>query len=108
SRIESGQALPRFAGANLHNIVGRVLTQLKDRAERAGVALTNDVPPSLRLECDPGQIEQVVYNLVGNGVQYTPPGGSVKVAGWRDADTIVIRVTDTGIGIPSSDLPRIF
>jgi len=108
SRIESGRASPRFTGANLHNIVGRVLTQLKDQAERSGVALTNDVPPELRLECDPGQIEQVVYNLVSNGLQYTPAGGSVTVSGRLDGGIVLLRVTDTGIGIPPADLPRIF
>lgn len=108
SRIESGRASPHFTGANLHNIAGRVLTQLKDQAERSGVALTNDVPPDLRLECDPGQIEQVVYNLVSNGLQYTPTGGSVTVSARLDDDIVVLRVTDTGIGIPQTDLPRIF
>lgn len=108
SRIESGQAAPQYEGANLHNIVGRVLTQLRDQAERSGVTLTNDVPPDLRLECDPGQIEQVIYNLVSNGIQYTPAGGSVTVSGWADEESVFMRVTDTGIGIPAADLPRVF
>lgn len=108
SRIESGQASPQFVGANLHNIVGRVLTQLKGQADQARVKLSNEVPPELRLECDPVQIEQVVYNLVSNGIQYTPAGGSVTVSGWAEADKVALRVTDTGIGIPPADLPRIF
>lgn len=108
SRIESGRAAPQFTGANLHNIVGRVLTQLKGQADRAGVTLTNEVPPDLRLECDPGQIEQVVYNLVSNGIQYTPAGGRVTVSGWTEGDKAALQVTDTGIGIPRADLPRIF
>lgn len=108
SRIESGRAAPRFEGVNLHNVVGRVLTQLRDQSEGAGVALHNTVPADLRLECDPGQIEQVVYNLVSNGIQYTPVGGEVVVAGWAKGDFVYLRVTDTGIGIPAADLPRIF
>lgn len=108
SRIESGRASPQFTAANLHNIAGRVLTQLRGQAERAGVNLSNDVPPDLRLECDPGQIEQVVYNLVSNGVQYTPAGGSVTVSAWVEGAKVMLRVTDTGVGIPRADLPRIF
>lgn len=108
SRIESGRAAPQFEGANLHNIVGRVLAQLQDQGERAGVEVMNHVPPDLRLECDPGQVEQVVYNLVSNGIQYTPAGGHVSVSGWADGDSVFLKVTDTGIGIPTADLPRVF
>lgn len=108
SRIESGRAAPQFEGVNLHNVVGRVLTQLRGQAERAGVALSNLVPPELRLECDPGQIEQVVYNLVINGIQYTPAGGKVVVTGRANGASVSFSVTDTGIGIPPADLPRVF
>lgn len=108
SRIESGRAMPHFEGCNLHNLVGRVLTQLRNEAERAGVALSNSVPPELRLECDPGQIEQVVYNLVINGIHYTPRGGHVDVSGSADGGTVSFTVSDTGTGIPAADLPHIF
>lgn len=108
SRIEFGRAAPQFEGVNLHNVVGRVLTQLRDQAERAGVSLSNFVPPDLRLECDPGQIEQVVYNLVINGIQYTPAGGKVVVSGRANGTTVSFTVADTGIGIPPADLPRVF
>lgn len=108
SRIESGRALPQFQWSNLHNIIGRVLTQLRNEAERARVTLSNTVPPELRLECDPGQIEQVVYNLVINGIHYTPPGGRVTVDGFARGDTVSLTVSDTGLGIPAADLPHIF
>lgn len=108
SRIESGRAAPVFEGVNLHNVVGRVLTQLRDQATRAGVTLVNRVPAELRLECDAGQVEQVVYNLVINGLQYTPRGGEVTVAGLARGDVVSFTVTDTGVGIPAADLPRVF
>jgi two-component system, OmpR family, sensor histidine kinase SenX3 len=47
-------------------------------------------------------------NLVNNAVNYTPPGGRVEVTGGFEGSEIVIRVSDTGIGIPESKLPRIF
>src|SRR5690606_41746588 len=78
------------------------------QAERAGVSLSNFVPPDLRLECDPGQIEQVVYNLVINGIQYTPAGGKVVVSGRANGTTVSFNVADTGIDIPPADLPRVF
>ncbi len=75
SRIESGRAAPRFEGVNLHNIVGRVLDPAAGPKRSGPAYADNNVPADLRLECDPGQIEQVVYNLVSNGIQYTPAGG---------------------------------
>jgi signal transduction histidine kinase len=47
-------------------------------------------------------------NLVDNAVKYTPPGGRVEVTGGSEGAEIVIRVSDTGIGIPEAKLPRIF
>jgi signal transduction histidine kinase len=47
-------------------------------------------------------------NLVDNAVKYTPPGGRVEVTGGFEASEIVVRVSDTGIGIPASKVPRIF
>lgn len=108
SRVESGQAPPRFEWTNLHNLVGRVLTQLRDQAAQAQVQLINEVPLDLRAQCDPGQIEQVLYNLITNGVQYTAQGGRVVVAGKHGNATVTLEVRDTGIGIPAADLPRIF
>lgn len=108
SRVESGQAPPRLEWANLHNLVGRVLTQLRDQAAQAQVELLNQVPLDLRAQIDPGQIEQVVYNLVTNGIQYTPPGGRVIVSGRVGDGSAILEVGDTGVGIPAPDLPRIF
>src|SRR5690606_15746548 len=107
SRIESGQAAPRFEWTNLHNLVGRVLTQLRDQAAQAQVQLINEVPLDLRAQCDPGQIEQVVYNLAINGIQYTPAGGRVAVSGQGARGTVIRGVQETGTGIAAAGLPRV-
>ena len=57
---------------------------------------------------DPGRLEQVFVNLVDNAVKYTPAGGSVTLSAQTDGDRVTVAVKDTGIGIPSRDLPRIF
>ena len=60
--------------------------------------------------CDPKLIEQALINLLDNAVKYTPAGGKVRV-GTRpveDTDRLAIYVEDTGVGIPSEDLGRIF
>ena len=65
-------------------------------------------PPELVLWADEEAVEQILDNLLDNAVKYTPEGGRVTV-GWReDGGQICMEVTDTGIGIPEADLPRIF
>ena len=50
----------------------------------------------------------MVRNLIDNAVRYTGDGGSVTVSVWKDGGRVVVRVADTGIGIPQRELPRIF
>ena len=57
---------------------------------------------------DETQLTSMFTNLVDNAVKYTPPGGRVEVVGGSDGPEVVIRVSDTGIGIPEGKLPRIF
>jgi len=68
-----------------------------------------DVPPSLPAAwADPGRITQVLLNLLGNALQYTPPGGQVNVRAWHEDQMLRIAVQDTGIGLDSAHLPHIF
>ena len=65
-----------------------------------------DVP--LRIRHDPQRIGQVVNNLVGNAIKFTPPGGRIDVSVAANGDGARIDVADTGAGIDPSELPRIF
>lgn len=64
-----------------------------------------DVPS---IEADYGRIEQVVFNLLSNAIKYTPDGGKISVYIGKTKNEVYMKVIDTGIGIPESDLPRIF
>ena len=57
---------------------------------------------------DPGRLEQVFLNLVDNAIKYTPAEGLVTLSAQVEGDQVRIEVRDTGTGIPSRDLPRIF
>jgi PAS domain S-box-containing protein len=65
-------------------------------------------PQPLRMVADPSRLRQAVSNLLINAIKYTPPGGHVWLKATQEADEIVIRVQDTGIGIAPDVLPRIF
>ena len=70
---------------------------------------TADFPPSFpSVQADPARIEQLLSNLIGNAIKYSPNGGSVRVSGRVTPDAVEITVSDEGIGIPVEEQPRIF
>jgi signal transduction histidine kinase len=64
-----------------------------------------DMPPIVG---SPEEIEELVGNLVSNAVKYTPAGGRVAACARLNGECAILRVSDTGIGIPAEDLPRLF
>ena len=78
-------------------------------AKDAGVSVETSVPSGLgTVDADPVRLREVLTNLVGNAIRYTPPGGSVRVGVSREADSVVVTVTDTGAGISADALGHIF
>ncbi|SDG52655.1 response regulator [Pelagibacterium luteolum] len=72
------------------------------------VTLDVDIPESLPyVMADPVRFEQILYNLLGNAIKYTDQG-SIAITAWRAGDVVAVAVTDTGVGIPSDSLERIF
>jgi two-component system phosphate regulon sensor histidine kinase PhoR len=85
-----------------------VLQLFRAEAEAAGVALEGDLPTAaVAMRSDPDRIEQILVNLVQNGVRYTPQGGRVVVSLEQADDGATYRVSDTGVGISPTDLPRV-
>ncbi|TMC63970.1 MAG: HAMP domain-containing histidine kinase [Chloroflexi bacterium] len=94
---------------DLRAAVESAVEQARPAARRRGIELTLSAPDRpLRIRHDPQRIGQVVTNLVGNALKFTPSGGSVEVAVRPKLEGAEIEVTDTGVGIDASELPRIF
>ena len=109
SRIESGRLTIDKVPLSLSSLIEDVVTNLKGMAEEKGVTLEAALLPSLPLvEADNQRLEQVITNLVHNGIKFTPPPGRVTVAAEAINGEVVIRVTDTGPGISPEALPRLF
>lgn len=97
---------PRRTELDLDAVVTRVIEQLPPPTHPA-VALHLDVAPGLRVDADPQLLQQLINILLRNALAYTKEG-SITLRAERHDDTVELTVTDTGIGIPAADLPRIF
>ena len=99
---------PRVEGVDAAAILRDAVALLATEAERRGVrlAVRPGGPPSF--PADPAELHQVVLNLLTNALAFTPRGGSVEAEAAAEAGEAVIRVRDTGPGIPAASLPRLF
>lgn len=108
SRIESGQVPIRLAKVFVSDIASEPLERLRPQAERKGLTLEVDLPPEdILVLADLERTRQVVTNIVHNAIKFTP-GGKVTLSVAHSGNEVVFSVADTGVGIPSHDLPRIF
>jgi signal transduction histidine kinase len=64
--------------------------------------------PNSKVQCDTLKIRQALRNLIGNAIKYTPDGGTVTLSLEREENMAYIKIKDTGLGIPASDVPHIF
>jgi two-component system phosphate regulon sensor histidine kinase PhoR len=89
-------------------VASGVAEQLRSLAEQRQVAVELDVPADLTVGCDWASLSRVLSNLLDNAIKYTEAGGRAGVTASRADDVVSITVWDTGIGIPSTDLERVF
>jgi signal transduction histidine kinase len=108
SEAESGTLQLHRLPVRLADIVARAMDLYRDVAESKGVALTVQAAADVVVTADGTRLEQVAANLIDNAVKYTPAGGRVDVEVVRDRDRALLRVRDTGSGIRSDELPRIW
>jgi len=109
SRIGRGKVEIRKEVVDLGTIVTHAVGTARPLLEGRRHELTVALPPGpLWLEADPARLEQVLTNLLNNACKYTEPQGRIGLSALREGEDIVIRVRDTGIGIPGEILPRVF
>lgn len=111
ARIESGEELFDFQPLAVGEIVRACMEHHRPRAESKEQTFEMVSPAddeTLAVLADEEALEQILDNLLDNAMKYTPQGGRVSVGWRREGEQVCLEVADTGIGIPQSDLPRIF
>jgi signal transduction histidine kinase len=90
-------------------MVSEVVESFRRAAQDQGVSLRVDLPDDLPgVQADTTRINHVFGNLLTNALKYTPPGGKITISAKADEERVQFFVSDTGRGIPSKYLPRIF
>ncbi|MCL6602793.1 MAG: cell wall metabolism sensor histidine kinase WalK [Paenibacillus sp.] len=113
SKIESKRAPLDCSPVHLSTFFDSVLETMSKVAEKKKISLSAEIPQELFIEGDEDKLRQIFMNLLSNAINYTHDGGNVRVSAVNiqkedGSESIVFRVTDTGMGIPRKDLPRIF
>jgi signal transduction histidine kinase len=109
SRVEAGALALDQRPTPVPRLVDAVLARLERQFEEKGVALDTDLAEDLPLvRADEDRIGQVLLNLVGNALQYTPAGGRVRIRARREGDMVRLAIEDTGIGVPPEHLSHVF
>ena len=109
SRVSRGKLELRRETVNLAAVVEAAVQTCRPLAEARGHQLTVHLPPGeVLVEGDPLRLEQVLGNLLTNAARYSEDGGLIRVTLEAGSGEAVIRVRDTGIGIPPEVLPRLF
>ena len=113
SKIEAKRAVLQFSPVELGTFLEQTVEMLRKEAGSKRIEVRLDAETDLYVEADEDRLRQIMLNLLSNAINYTPEGGQVKIGAvaLHDPDQeerIRLTITDTGIGIPKKDVPRIF
>jgi signal transduction histidine kinase len=108
-RLDAGQMPLDLRPTDLKGVIAQCVDEVRPLAEQGRVDLGVMLPPEIpTLLVDPQRLHQVLVNLLGNGIKFTPPAGRVGVEVAVEPGRVTVRVRDTGIGIPPELLPVVF
>ena len=109
SRAVGGRLSLEIGELDVETTLRAAVDSVKPAAERHGLRLQCHFEPGLgTIKGDPARLQQVVLNVLSNGIKFTPAGGTVTLNAGRQRDGVVIRISDTGVGISRSFLPHVF
>lgn len=109
SRFENDHTRLNLSWSDPAGVINEAIGTVKARADKKQIRLELDPLPALpRVFMDPFRIQQVLWNLLTNGVKYTEAGGRVRVSAWAQGEELCISVSDNGIGIKPESQQAIF
>jgi signal transduction histidine kinase len=108
SEAETGTMKLDLAPVNVSALMGEIVELYEYVAEAEEVAVSFNAPKDICMRADRNRMRQVLANLVDNAIKYTGPGGNIVLSACERDNQILIRVQDTGTGIPAVEIPKIW
>ncbi len=111
AKIESGKMRVKIVPSRLDKIISDTCYLLETWAKSKDIQIVKDIEKSFpEIPLDPDKITQVLNNLIGNAIKFTPQGGKITVkSSWNgDGTKVQVSVTDTGVGIEKENIPKLF
>jgi two-component system sensor histidine kinase GlrK len=109
SKMEAGMMVYNFTEGDIVNLIKRVVREMEPLAETKNITIVTDIAeilPPVKIDTD--RMLQVLRNLIGNAVKFTPGGGSVKLSAYAIEREVIVSVTDTGVGISKEKIDIVF
>ncbi|MDI6777184.1 MAG: ATP-binding protein [Syntrophales bacterium] len=109
SSIELGEIQLHPEGVSVADVVKNILPVVQAKAGEKKITIHDDIPAGLPLiMADRDRVAQVILNIVDNAVKFTPEGGRISITAVEEGrGSVVVRIADTGVGIPGSEIPRL-
>jgi len=109
ANIQAGNIELDLEPVEVHSLLANVITMVHDRARKRRITIDFDISDDLGFALlDERRMKQVIFNLFSNSIKFTAPGGKVTLEAVKNEDGLLIKVIDTGIGIPLDMQDRIF
>lgn len=108
SRIESGRIEISPQSFDLQNLIGEVMVEIDAKAKEKNLQISIAPATLPKVFADPNKVHQVLLNILGNSLKFTPANGSIVLTCHSDGNNIEISIKDSGVGISKDDLSRLF
>jgi len=108
AKIEAGRYVQHLVPTDICEIISNTISLMQEKARQQGVELIFNCENKEPVPADPDSIKEVFSNLISNAINYSPDGGKVEVTVKGLKEYVEIKVSDTGIGIPKEEIPKIF
>ncbi len=109
TRIETGQIVQEMKIVSFTDVIKKALEVVEDSAQKKGVTINSKIPSILPvIYASDVRLVQAITNLLTNAIKFTPKEGKINIAVKDEKEKLSVEVSDTGIGIPSEEMPRVF
>ncbi|MEX0621900.1 MAG: HAMP domain-containing sensor histidine kinase [Candidatus Woykebacteria bacterium] len=108
SQLDKGSLKINLADVSLKPIISEVISTLFIEAKNKRISLIQREAEEIAAKVDVDRLKEILTNLIGNAIKYTPEGGKVTVDSFKEGEFAKISVTDNGVGIPQEDQKHIF